>query len=178
MEGLALTSARADSNPREDLVFLLGKLSLGLSMLYASLVFSKGSRRLRCFLQLSLIVNTTTLGFTDASLQPSYTDYSICSYVKMESFPRSPHENDCCALFKMKINQGRKTAGQMTRETERCQGEFLWKCSLNSISMKRQLTRRCRLRLHEREWDAPHPESVKVYKLFTYFKFRQQRGHI
>lgn len=66
----------------------------------------------------------------------------------------------------------------MTRETEQCQGEFLWKCSLNSISMKRQLTHRCKLRLHEGECDAPHPESVKVYKLFVYFKFRQQRGHI
>lgn len=28
----------------------------------------------------------------------------------------------------------------MTRETELCQGEFLWKYCLNSISMKRQLT--------------------------------------
>lgn len=58
----------------------------------------------------------------------------------MESSPRSPQQNDRCAVFKMKINQRRKTAGQMTRETELCQGEFLWKCSLNSISMKRQLT--------------------------------------
>lgn len=47
---------------------------------------------------------------------------------------------------KRELNQGRNTAGRMTRETERCQGEFLWKCSLNSISMKRQLTRRWRLR--------------------------------
>lgn len=58
----------------------------------------------------------------------------------MESFPSFPHENDCCASFKMKINQRRNTAGQMTRETEQCQGGFFWKCSLNSTSMKRQLT--------------------------------------
>lgn len=33
-------------------------------------------------------------------LQPCCMDHRLCSYVKMESSPNSPHENDCCALFK------------------------------------------------------------------------------
>lgn len=66
----------------------------------------------------------------------------------------------------------------MTRETERCQGEFLWKCSLNSISMKRQLTHRCRLHLHEGECGTPHPESVKVYKLSRILSLATERPYL